>query len=183
MARNVTVRVASASEYPRIRELYAAWGYRGGVLPQDMVYVAEQGSEVMAAVRRTHEHGFVLLRGMYVAPEHQRRGIGSQLLGFFVSHLDRAACYCVPYMHLREFYGRAGFAPLACESVPAFLRERVASYRARGLEVLVMHRHGHSTATERANPAMQPTARRRTPKFPITRTSHPPATRAPASGG
>jgi GNAT superfamily N-acetyltransferase len=183
MARNVTVRVASASEYPRIRELYAAWGYRGGVLPQDMVYVAEQGSEVMAAVRRTHEHGFVLLRGMYVAPEHQRRGIGSQLLGFFVSHLDRAACYCVPYMHLREFYGRAGFAPLACESVPAFLRERVASYRARGLEVLVMHRHGHSTATERTNPAMQPTARRRTPKFPITRTSHPPATRAPASVG
>jgi GNAT superfamily N-acetyltransferase len=158
MPRDVTVRVASASEYPRIEALYAAWGYRGGILPQDMLYVAEQGSEVIAAVRCTHEHGFVLLRGMYVAPEHQRRGIGSRLLDFFVSQIDGAACYCVPYMHLRVFYGRAGFAPIACESAPAFLRERVASYRSRGLDVLVMHRRGHSTPTERPNQAMQRTA-------------------------
>jgi hypothetical protein len=62
-----------------------------------------------------------------------------------------ASCYCVPYMHLREFYGRAGFVPITCESAPAFLRERVASYRARGLDVLVMHRRGHSTPTEGLN--------------------------------
>jgi GNAT superfamily N-acetyltransferase len=151
MQRVPTVRVASASEYPRIAAAYDAWGYHGGVSPGDTIYIAECGSGLIAAVRRTHEHGLVLLRGMYVAPEHQRRGVGAQLLEFFVSHLHGMSCYCVPYSHLQAFYGRAGFAPLTQELVPAFLPERVASYRARGLDVLVMRRLAATPETERPN--------------------------------
>jgi GNAT superfamily N-acetyltransferase len=151
MPCEVTLRVASASDYRRIEASYAAWGYRGGVLPQDIVYVAEQECDAVAAVRRTREHGFVLLRGMYVAPERQRRGIGSRLLDFFVSHLDRSVCYCVPYVHLRAFYGRAGFVPLDHTLAPAFLRERLVAYRARGLDVLVMRR-SVPNSTRRSNP-------------------------------
>ena len=108
MQSDARFRVASAFEYPHVAAAYEAWGYHGGVSPEDTLCIAEHGSELIAAVRRTHDGGFVLLRGMYVAPEYQRRGIGSQLLDFFVTHLDRAACYCVPYAHLRAFYGRAG---------------------------------------------------------------------------
>jgi GNAT superfamily N-acetyltransferase len=161
MRRDVMFRVATPSEYARVAAAYDMWGYRGGISPEDTLFVAERGSHVVAAVRRTWEHRCVLLRGMYVAPEHQRRGIGGELLEFFVSHLDCVPCYCVPYTHLREFYGRAGFVPLAPQSAPAFLRERVASYRARGLDVLIMRRPSAS-ATNRLNQAMQPTARRRT---------------------
>jgi GNAT superfamily N-acetyltransferase len=161
MHRDVTLRVATPSEYPRVVAAYDTWGYRGGISPEDTLFVAEHESQVVAAVRRTWEHRCVLLRGMYVAPEHQRRGIGGELLEFFVSHLDRVPCYCVPYTRLREFYGRAGFVSLAPQSAPSFLRERVASYRARGLDVLIMRRPS-ATATNRSNQAMQPTALRRT---------------------
>jgi GNAT superfamily N-acetyltransferase len=85
MQSDATFRVASAFEYPHVAAAYEAWGYHGGVSPADTLCIAAHGSDLIAAVRRTHEHGFVLLRGMYVAPKYQRRGIGSQLLDFFVA--------------------------------------------------------------------------------------------------
>ena len=161
-ASDITFRVASLSEYSRVQAAYTAWGYRGGVSPDDMLFIAECGGEVVAAVRRTVEHGVVLLRGMHVAPEHQRRGIGSRLLRMFVEHLHGEACYCVPYQHLRAFYSRAGFASLPDAVAPDFLRERLSSYRTRGLDVLVMHRPAVSSVQrrERPNQAMQRTALR-----------------------
>ena len=150
MRVNATFRIAGSADYPRIETAYAAWGYRGGVSPQDVVYVAERGRELLAAVRRTHEHGVVMLRGMYVATELQRQGIGAKLLDAFVNDLHGVACYCVPYAHLLSFYGRVGFASLADEPAPNFLRDRLASYRARGLDVLVMRRAANCAATGEA---------------------------------
>ena len=136
----VTFRIAKAAEYPRIKEAYALWGYRGGVSTGDVVYVAETDGELVAVVRRTYEEGIVMLRGMYVAPHQRRRGIGSQLLAKFVNDLHDVACYCVPFAHLQAFYGRAGFTPLADDVAPEFLRDRLALYRGDGLDVLVMRR-------------------------------------------
>ena len=71
---DITFRLASLAEHPRVQAAYAAWGYRRRVFPDDIVYVAQNGGEFVAAVRRTQEHGLVLLRGMHVAPEYQRTG-------------------------------------------------------------------------------------------------------------
>ncbi len=156
----ITFRVASLAEHARVQGVYTAWGYGGGISPSDMLYVAERGGEFVAAVRRTQEHGLVLLRGMHVAPEHQRRGIGGRLLGMFVEHLRGETCYCLPYEHLQAFYSRAGFASLPDDAAPDFLRERVRSYRTRGLYVFVMHRPANFKvlATEGPNQSMKLTA-------------------------
>jgi N-acetylglutamate synthase-like GNAT family acetyltransferase len=81
-----------------------------------------------------------MLRGMYIAPAEQCRGLGSQLLRAFVADLHDVDCYCVPYAHLRAFYAKAGFAPVADTGIPEFLCERLMAYRARGLDVLIMRR-------------------------------------------
>ena len=137
---NITFRTAAAKEYSLIEDTYTAWGYRGGVLPNDIVYLAEADHELLAIVRRTREHGFVMLRGMYVAPQHRRRRVGSQLLARFVSDLHDMTCYCVPLAHLQGFYGQGGFESVADEAAPEFLRDRLTKYRADGLDVLVMRR-------------------------------------------
>jgi len=157
---DITFRVVSLAEHARVQAAYAAWGYRGGVSPDDTLYVAQRGGEFVAAVRRTQEHGLVLLRGMHVAPQHQRTGIGSRLLAVFVEHLHGEPCYCVPYQYLRAFYSRAGFASLPDDAAPKFLLERVRSYRLRGLDVLVMHRPASASAHRhgRPNQTMKPTA-------------------------
>jgi len=162
MDADITFRIAGSREYPRIAEMYAGWGYRGDVSPEDVLYVAERGTQLVAAVRRTQEHELLLLRGLYVAPALQRRGIGSRLLDAFVNDLKDMACYCVPYAHLRGFYGRVGFAPLADNVAPNVLRDRLTSYRARGLDVLVMLRALPSSVflPKGPNQSMQPTADR-----------------------
>jgi GNAT superfamily N-acetyltransferase len=161
---DATFRIASSTEHPQVEAAYAAWGYHGGVAPGDVVYIAERHGAFLGAVRRTLEHEVTMLRGMYIAPAEQRRGLGSQLLSAFVADLHDVECYCVPYSHLCTFYARAGFEPLTDTGVPKFLCERLIAYRARGLDVLVMRRPVISSvvAPKRPNQAMQPTAGRRT---------------------
>jgi predicted N-acetyltransferase YhbS len=137
----VTIRVARPEEHARAAQAYEAWGYRGGVRPEDVVYVAEADGELVGVVRRTVEDGGVtMLRGMQVAPEWRRRGIGMRLLQAFVADLGGAECWCIPYTHLTDFYGTEGFATVLAPDAPGFLQARLAEYLGRGLSVLIMRR-------------------------------------------
>jgi GNAT superfamily N-acetyltransferase len=139
---DATIRIARPEEHARALATYEAWGYGGGVQPDDVVYLAETGGELVGIVRRTREHEVTMLRGMQVAPEWRGRGIGRQLLRALVADLGTDECLCVPYTHLTSFYGAAGFVEIPEENAPPFLRYRVAGYRTRGLSVLVMRRPG-----------------------------------------
>lgn len=140
MNADVTVAVARAEEHGRAAQAYEAWGYRGGVRAEDAVYVAEAGGELVGVVRRTVEEGVTMLRGMQVSPEWRRRGIGMRMLRAFVADLGGGECWCIPYTHLTGFYGTEGFTTVPDADAPAFLRARLAEYRARGLSVLIMRR-------------------------------------------
>lgn len=136
------VRLAQASELPRINTAYTGLGYTGKVTPADTVFVAEREHEIVGLVRRTHEHGVTMLRGMYVVAQAQRQGIGSDLLAHFVTHLNGQDCYCVPYTHLVGFYSSEGFQVLPPGQAPGFLAERLVQYRHDGGDVLLMWRPG-----------------------------------------
>jgi N-acetylglutamate synthase-like GNAT family acetyltransferase len=146
----VTVRVAKASEYPRLRALYELWGYRGGIAPDDVVFVAEQDGAVVGLVRRAAEGEIIMLRGMYVAPEVRRVGVGTTLLAAFVEHLDSAECFCIPFAHLTQFYQQAGFTLLAEGAAPAMLVERLRHYRSIGHQVVLMCRAPDGREFDRA---------------------------------
>jgi GNAT superfamily N-acetyltransferase len=142
------IRIARPEEYARVLQTYEAWGYGGGVQPDDRIYIAEVNGELAGIVRRTREHGVTMLRGMQVAPERRGGGIGRRLLNALVAELGGEACYCVPYTHLTAFYGSVGFVELPEENAPPFLRYRVAGYRTRGLDVLLMRRPGSVEAAD-----------------------------------
>jgi GNAT superfamily N-acetyltransferase len=135
-----TIRLASLVDLDRVRDAYVAWGYNGGVTESDLVYVAESSGALIGVVRRTREHGVTLLRGMHVAPTHQRRGVGSGLLAAFTQDLAGTECWCLPYTHLVSFYSSGGFTTVPHLAAPTSLQHRLAEYRARGLDVLVMLR-------------------------------------------
>jgi hypothetical protein len=56
--------------------------------------------------------------------------------------LGEQRCFCIPYAHLTDFYGRIGFEVAEPQPAPAFLAERLESYRALGdgKEYVLMHR-------------------------------------------
>jgi predicted N-acetyltransferase YhbS len=77
---------------------------------------------------------------MQVRPGHERRGIGSQLLGACVPFLDARPSFCLPYTHLVFFYGAVSFEVTQANQLPSFLAARLASYLAEGRDVLAMRR-------------------------------------------
>jgi len=124
----------------QVRAFYEQVGYGGGVSAADTVLAALAGERVLGAVRLCEEHGVIVLRGMVVAPDCLRQGIGRALLARCVPWLDRGEAFCLPYDHLTGFYNEAGFEPVTRDAVPPFLRARLAGYLANGQRVLAMRR-------------------------------------------
>jgi GNAT superfamily N-acetyltransferase len=138
-----SVRVAAAGEYAALASLYEAWGYRAGIAAADVVYVAERSRAVVGIVRRSHEDGLTMLRGMYVGPSARRTGVGMLLLAALVRDLGEEDCHCIPFSHLTAFYGREGFAVMPEATAPTPLVDRLVRYRMEGHDVLIMHRAAH----------------------------------------
>jgi hypothetical protein len=49
-----SVRLAAASEHAALAALYDAWGYRAGIAPAHVVYVAERSGTVVGIVVTVH---------------------------------------------------------------------------------------------------------------------------------
>jgi GNAT superfamily N-acetyltransferase len=125
---------------PRIEVFCRERGYRGFLSPDAAVVIAERGVAVLGLGRVQPDDGVLVLRGMGVDSGFRRRGIGTRLLDLLVAEIGARPCYCIPYAHLREFYGRAGFADIDLAAAPHFLRDRVLEYRHAGNDVTLMRR-------------------------------------------
>ena len=134
------IRIAEPADAGRIRAAYAAWDYARLIAPDDTIWIAENGDELVGIVRIAREFGTLVLRGMRIAETWQRRGIGTQMLDAVDAWLGERKCYCVPYAHLGEFYGQIGFEIIEVDVAPLFLRGRIHEYRRASLDVMVMVR-------------------------------------------
>ena len=76
----VEYRPASRGDRPRIAAFYARTQYGQALTEDETLLLAEQDAKICGALRLCQERGVLVLRGMRVAKEHQRKGTGSQLL-------------------------------------------------------------------------------------------------------
>jgi N-acetylglutamate synthase-like GNAT family acetyltransferase len=139
---DIVVRRADPMDWPRIEAFCRERGYRGFLSSEAAVVIAERGLDVAGLGRVQLDNGVLVLRGMGVDSRFRRRGIGTRLLELLVAEIGARRCYCIPYAHLREFYGRAGFADLDLDSAPHVLRDRTHEYRNAGNDVILMCRPG-----------------------------------------
>lgn len=137
---SVSVRLGAADDLPQVAELYREWGYRSAAAPTDTLVVAEHDHRIVGVVRLTVEFGHRMLRGMRVQPAYQRTGVGTLMLELASRHIGARDCFGIPYTHLLPFYAKFGFAEIAPADAPAFLVERSESYRAEGLNVIIIRR-------------------------------------------
>lgn len=136
----VDIDIAQGNELARIRAFYETVGYGGGVTTADLVLVATRDRSLAGVVRLCQDQGVTVLRGMQVAPDCRRQGIGLALLAACGPWLGPGPAYCLPYAHLGKFYARAGFLPAAPATLPRFLADRLAAYRLAGQQVIAMRR-------------------------------------------
>jgi N-acetylglutamate synthase-like GNAT family acetyltransferase len=85
-----------------------------------------------------------MLPGMRVKPEFQRQGIGAQILEEVQLVLEDQECFAMAYAHLENFYGRIGFRKIDKREAPAFLWERIETYRTENpqQEFILMRKSG-----------------------------------------
>ena len=83
---------------------------------------------------------------MYTHPSRVLQGIGASLLKAVGRELSARDSYCIPFAHLRDFYGKVGFGIIPEIAAPQFLRTRYEAYIKVGLDVIIMFRAGEKHA-------------------------------------
>ena len=145
MLKNVSVETARENELVEAQRFYDSRGYGGAAIETtDIVVLAKYEKGIVGIGRLCQEGGFICLRGMQVLPEFQRQGIGSLILQQLENEMGPNPCYCLPYEHLLNFYGQAGFKHVAAD-LPTILDHRLAEYSDRGLTVVAMFRNSQGT--------------------------------------
>lgn len=124
----------------RAVEFLGTFGISRSIQPADRLFVARDGAEVVGAVRLADEDGVLVLRGMRIRADFQRRGLGSRLLDRLSDAIGEVDCWCIPYSWLTAFYGRIGFALAPGDKAPTFLAERQRAYAENGIDVVIMVR-------------------------------------------
>lgn len=136
----ISIHEASEAEHPDIAAFYERRGYSSGLGANDIILVAMRADSLVGVVRLCSEHRVVVLRGMQVLPDFQRKGIGLSLLDECLSRVNDTICYCIPWTYLEQFYGSRGFECCEPRDVPRFLSERFSGYLQKGRDVILMQR-------------------------------------------
>ena len=104
----------------------------------DELWVAQQGSEIIAALCLRPIASGQWLTGLFVAPAQRRQGLANCLLANVLKahHPQPLWLFCHP--DLSTFYQRQGFHP--CTQLPAELQQRLTRYqRTKALLALRAH--------------------------------------------
>ncbi len=139
----VITRKARPQDLQQVAAFYHEQDYTPAKGREDVIVVAEEAGMLCGALRLCEEHGALVLRGMRVAEDMRRQGIGTRLLQAAESLIADRECFCIPHRHLRSFYACIGFVEIQSAQAPPFLCQRCSRYRSQfGLDVIIMRRTG-----------------------------------------
>lgn len=139
---NLAIARAPAGALDEVNAFYKAVSYTGTARAGDLVWAARAPEGRILGLARIcpEPAGYVLLRGLYVAPDAQGNGIGTALARAALADAAGRFCYCLPFRPLEGFYARLGFRAIAASQALQAVEARWRSYLADGLDVIVMRR-------------------------------------------
>ena len=136
----VDIGPVSQDRLDEVDSLYLRVGYSVKPAGGDTIIGAREGGKLVGAVRLAEENGLLVLRGMQVEKPFQKRGVGRKLLMAIGQVIGPRECWCVPYTHLRSFYGKIGFEDWPSSDAPGFLVKRLKGNKESGRQVTLMKR-------------------------------------------
>ncbi|MFV8257870.1 GNAT family N-acetyltransferase [Bdellovibrio bacteriovorus] len=130
---NIRVKLIPGSEAgPIVDAFYEQEGKSHRARDTDLFFTAFMENTIVGVCRFCIEENTPLLRSMIVHAPLRSHKIGAKILESFATYLDEnnhSPTYCIPYDHLEKFYGLIGFKIIKEEDAPAFLQERIQTYR------------------------------------------------------
>lgn len=134
------IRNINSAGYFSVEAFYRQQGYGGGIKDSEQVFAAYVSGKLVGAAKLESLPGSdQVLRGVYVSDLHRGLGIGGALVQHVVSQRV-GALYCLPKLHLENWYQSFGFQLVVqpAMSLPSLLRQRMAAYQDRQINVLAM---------------------------------------------
>ena len=123
-----------------VNDFYKTRNYVGADSGDIVMAAIDQGN-IVGAVRLCTENGVLVLRGMQIADNWQRQGVGTAMLRKLDESIGERECFGIPYPHLEKFYGQIGFQFIDIADAPAHLQARIQEYREKkGKEYRMMRR-------------------------------------------
>jgi GNAT superfamily N-acetyltransferase len=139
----ISIQQTPKNRYGETMGFYQQVGYGVKIHHDDTVLEARDGNKLGGVVRLAEVKGALVLRGMFVEEDSQRRGVGTMMLEAAGREIGSRECWCIPFDHLRPFYSQIGFQECAREAAPEFLQQRLDDYQKAGRSVIIMRReHG-----------------------------------------
>ena len=140
MHATIVIKKENSDRFSEAEKFYRSVGYMSPIEPESQVVSASINSEFLGVVRLIVEDGHLVLRGMMIAPTHQRNGIGSLMLKELEKHIGSQDCYCLPHGWLEGFYGQIGFVKINDDQAPRHLQDRLKENRTRHPKLIAMKR-------------------------------------------
>jgi len=139
---NISIQLEGSDGYQAAEDFYRSVGYLAPIVNTDIVFTARDQDKIIGVVRLSVEESTLVLRGMMIAPSHQRQGIGSLMLSQLEKAIGPRDCYCLPHGWLDEFYGQIGFVTIADSMAPPHLKIRLSDNRRKYPKLILMRRLG-----------------------------------------
>ncbi len=134
----IVVDVLPKERMADVQAFYRARGYLKEINTEDQIVVATLQDAIVGAARIASENDVLVLRGMQIHPDFQRKGIGMRMLLKLNSLIDPTVCWCIPHRWLEDFYGRIGFKQVSEDRAPLFLQERIVEARKTYPQVIMI---------------------------------------------
>lgn len=134
----IIVDILPKERYGEVQDFYHTVGYLKKIEEGDRIIGAISQNHIIGAARITREEGFFVLRGVQIALNFQRQGIGTRILNAVNSLIEHDICWCIPYQWLESFYNQIGFKKVAESQAPLFLQKRIAEMRKTHSQVIMM---------------------------------------------
>ena len=124
-------------KYPLVNKFYSEHRLRGKVRGGDQCAVVRMNVEIIGSAVLRRLDDCTLLTAMAIAPMHQRRGLGSELLDFMRMRFNEHT-FSFPYEYLEPFYSQSGFEVCSKDQSPSAIFSRFEAYKAQGRSILMM---------------------------------------------
>lgn len=138
--QDTLIRRIGHQHFHDAQNFYHSVGYLQPIQTDDIVFAAYSQSTIIGVVRLATEEGHLVLRGMMIAPSHQRRGVGSLMLNELKEYIGANDCFCLPHGWLESFYSQIGFVKVEEQQAPRHLQERLNENRKKYPQLIVMRR-------------------------------------------
>ncbi|HWL86047.1 MAG TPA: GNAT family N-acetyltransferase [Polyangiaceae bacterium] len=142
MASNITLRPARSGELEAINHIYESIAFEPST-PADHILVAESNGHFAGQGRLVHfDPHTVEMGGIYVDPRFRGAGVARALVSTLLEKAQGSTIYCLPFVHLTDFYCSFGFVKLddlrgAPEAIQSKLR-RCGTTQKNDVDVLII---------------------------------------------